>query len=405
MSLMPDFAAARSGFLLVLLGPLAFLTAWAQITPLGDPPPPHAAADQPLAWRLGAQWQHDDNVLRTPQAALADHIWVATAGVRLDQTYSLQRIELDAQVQGYRYQRASQLNFNALNYLAAWHWSLGRQWSGRLASERREYVDRFGDASVSSGLIRRTEAAQTAQVGYRLTQHWQALGGLFERRLDNTDPAGQEPDSSVRGADLGLRYQLPSDSTLAYRIRDGRGSYSGAAFAGGDFKEREHLLEISSLASAVLRLNGQLGQIDREHAQLSGRNFSGWTARVGALWELTGKTAVGAGWVRELAPFQTADASYYEGHRWYLAPQWQAGAKTLLRLRLEDGQRSYKGAPLGALRPGRQDRLQMVSLQAHWQATRLLQFSAMAQQDERRSDLGGADYRARIFAVSAQAGF
>ena len=63
MSLMPDFAAARSGFILVLLGPLAILTAWAQITPLGDPPPPHAAADQPLAWRLGAQWQHDDNVL------------------------------------------------------------------------------------------------------------------------------------------------------------------------------------------------------------------------------------------------------------------------------------------------------------------------------------------------------
>ena len=407
MPVMTQFAPARIGLAVLLLGPLALCPAWAQITALGDPPPPQAASEQPLAWRLGAQWQQDDNVLRSTQGDLADHIWVATAGVRLDQTYSLQRIELDAQLQGYRYQRASQLDFNALNYLAAWHWSVGLQWSGRLASERRQYVDRFGDASASSGLIRRTEATQTAQASYRLTEHWQALGGLFDRRQDNTDPSGREPDSTVRGAELGLGYLLASDNSLAYRLRHGRGTYSGNASrdVGGDFNEREHAMEISWLATGALRLNGQVGYLDREHVQLTERNFSGWTGRVGALWELTGKTSVGAGVVRELAAFQTPDSSYYESYRWFLAPQWQAGAKTLLRFRIEEGLRAYKGAPASSLQSGRQDRLHMASLELHWQATRMLQLSAVAQRDERRSNVSGADYRAQIFALSAQAGF
>ncbi len=99
----------------------------AQITPLGDPPVPPVLADQPLVWRAGVQWQHDDNVLRSSQAPLADRIGVASVGARLDQTYGRQRVELDAQLEGYRYDRASQLDFNALNYLAAWNWGLGPQ--------------------------------------------------------------------------------------------------------------------------------------------------------------------------------------------------------------------------------------------------------------------------------------
>ena len=385
---------------------LCALAPWsvhAQITPLGDPPVPQALADQPLVWRLGVQWQHDDNVLRSSQAPLADRIGVASAGVRLDQTYGLQRLELDAQLEGYRYHSASQLDFNALNYLAAWHWGLGPQWSGRLAVQRRQYVDRFGQTSADSGLIRRIEASETAQAGYRLGQGWQALAGLYTRRQDNNDPA--EPDLNLKGAELGLRYSLPTDSTLAYWMRQGRGQYSGAAgpAGAGDFDEDEHALELIGLLSDRLRINGQIAYLQREHQQLSERDFSGLVARAGFNWAVSAKTSIGAGLVRELAAYQSSQASYFEGYRGFFAPQWQASAKTSLRLRFEGGQRQYKGAPVGVA--GRRDTLQMGSLELQWQALRQLSLSATVQRDERRSSQPGAQYRARIVALSAQVGF
>ncbi len=379
----------------------------AQITPLGDPPVPPVLADQPLVWRAGVQWQHDDNVLRSSQAPLADRIGVASVGVRLDQTYGRQRVELDAQLEGYRYDRASQLDFNALNYLAAWNWGLGPQWGGRLSLQRRQFVDRFGQTSADSGLIRRIESSESAQAGYRLGPGWQALAGLYARRQDQNDPA--EPDLALKGAELGLRYSLPSDSTLAYWFRQGRGQYSGAAWpaGAGDFDEIEHALELVGLLSDRLRINGQMAYLQRDHQQLSERDFSGLVARAGLNWALSAKTSLGAGLVRELAAYQSSDASYFEGYRGFVAPQWQASPKTSLRLRFEGGQRQYKGAPAGAPVgvPSRRDTLQMASLELQWQALRQLSLSATVQRDERRSNQPGAQYRARIVALSAQAGF
>ena len=89
-------------------------------------------------------------------------------------------------------------------------------------------------------------------------QGWQALAGLYTRRQDNNDPA--ESDLNLKGVELGLRYSLPTDSKLAYWMRQGRGQYSGAAgpAGAGDFDEDEHALELIGLLSDRLRINGQL---------------------------------------------------------------------------------------------------------------------------------------------------
>jgi hypothetical protein len=126
---------------------------------------------------------------------------------------------------------------------------------------------------------------------------------------------------------------------------------------------------------------------------------------VSAQWDLTGKTLVGAGLVRELGTYPTAQASYFEGYRFYVAPQWQATAKTALRLRLEEGERNYKGAPAGVSVTPRRDRLHTRALELQWQALRTLRLGLSAQRDERRSNQTGAGYRANLLTVSAQAAF
>jgi hypothetical protein len=74
-------------------------------------------------------------------------------------------------------------------------------------------------------------------------------------------------------------------------------------------------------------------------------------------------------------------------------------------LRVEEGERSYKGAPAGATSPGRRDRLHGLALELQWQALRALRLGLSAQRDERRSNQAGLNYRAHLFTVSAQAAF
>lgn len=403
----PTSNAARCAGLAVSAAALVPASAWAQPNAWLAEPAAQPEVGRPLVLRAGLQWQHDSNVLRTSGSPFSDRIGVYTAGLTLDQTYSRQRVEIDAQIDAYRYQSTSSLDFEALNYRAAWHWGLGPDWSGRLAAERRQWVDRLGDSAVTSGLVRRTEASGLLELQYQLAASWQALGGLFERRQKNTDPFGQEPDSTVRGGELGFLYKLASDNNLSYRFRQGQGEYSAAPVLAdpGDFTEREHVLDLNWTGSGRLRVQGQLAYLDRSHDLRPQRDWSGWTARLGAQWDLTGKTVLGAGLVRELGAYQTTQASYFEGYRLYLAPQWQAAPKTLLRLRLEDGQRNYKGAPAGVVAPARRDRLQAVALELQWQALRTLRLGLSAQRDERRSNQAGADYRAHRVSASAQAAF
>lgn len=383
------------------------LPAWAQANDWMPEPAVMAEPDRPLLLRAGLQWMHDSNVLRTASAAASDQIGVYSAGLRFNQSYSRQRVEIDAQLQAYRYQSTSSLDFDALNYRAAWLWGLGPDWSGRLAAERRQWVDRLGDSIASAGLVRRTEGLLLLELQRQLGASWQALGGLFERRQNNTDPLGQEPDSTVTGAEIGLAYSLPSDNRLDYRFRQGEGRYRQAALPGAlsDFTEREHALGWNWTGSGRLRLQGQLAYLDRAHDTRPDRDWAGWTARVGAQWDLTGKTQLGAGLIRELGSYQSAQANYFEGYRVYLAPQWQAAPKTLLRLRVEEGERTYKGAPAGAVSSGRRDRLHGLALELQWQALRALSLGLSAQRDERRSNEAGLDYRAHVITVSAQAAF
>ncbi len=385
----------------------AVMPTWAQVDAWPAEPALDAEQDRPLVWRAGLQWQRDSNVLRTASGELSDHVGVFSAGLNLNQSYSRQRVELDAQVDAHRYQRNSALDFDALNYRAAWNWGVGPDWSGRLAADRRQWVDRLGDSAATSGLVRRTEALLLLELQARVAASWQALGGLFERRQKNTDPLGQEPDSRVRGGELGVLYQLPSDNKMSYRFRRGQGQYesSAAPATPGDFTEQEHAIDWNWTGSGRLRLQGQLAHLDRAHDLSPDRDWSGWTARVSAQWDLTGKTLVGAGLVRELGTYPTAQASYFEGYRFYVAPQWQATAKTALRLRLEEGERNYKGAPAGVSITPRRDRLHTRALELQWQALRTLRLGLSAQRDERRSNQTGAGYRANLLTVSAQAAF
>jgi len=386
-----------------LLG-LAGLACSAQAQTLMRPGPRSDLTDaDTLVWRAGVQWTRDDNVFKEPAgAAKADNIAVTTAGVRINKPWSLQRLELDASVDDHRYQNFSALNFTALNYNGAFRWAFTPRLHGNLTGERREYIDLFSD--VSSGRVnRRTEQNHGLDAEYELGAAWRALAGVFERRITQS-VAGLEPDATVQGGEVGARYDFRSGNSLGYRYRQGQGDYSGVAAPISGFSDKQHEFDLQWRATGQIRVSGRLGWLQRDHDQQPLRDFSGWTARLQALWQLTGKTAVAGGLIRDLAPYQVADASYYEGYRLFLAPEWKPTAKTAVRLRLDHGVRTYKGSPVTSASE-REDTLRIAALALEWEPIRALRLMATVQRDERNSNRSGADYRANVYGIAAQASF
>lgn len=379
-----------------------------------------AMAQEPdtLQFRAAQSFQYDSNIFRlsdqaNTQAVLgrserSDMVSTTTVGFRLNKPVGLQRFEAGANLELNKYSRFSNLDFNAVSYAAAWRWSLTPSFHGNLTTDRREFADNAADVQNQGQVNRRTDKSTVLDAEYEIDGVWRVLGGVFQRDSKSSQPFVFQGDSKLKGSEVGFRYQFPYATSLAYRFKNSTGEYSNSFFpgiAGSDFKDREHELRGEWRPGGRTTLNGRIAHFDRKHDTLPLRDFSGVIGQVDWNYEFTGKTSAAAGVVRELGSYQTSTASYYEGTRIFVAPRWNATEKIALLARYDFGVRDYKGPLPGFAGTDRQDRLHLASFSAEYQALRELKLRAWIQQDRRRSNEAGADYKSNAVGVSAEATF
>jgi len=389
---------------------LACLAAW----PAAAQQPDAEPLAETLQVRIGQSLAHDSNVFRLSDAVAAsvlgsssqsDTYGVTTLGAKLDKRYGLQRIEFDVNAQNYRFSRYDYLDFTALNYAAAWHWAVTPRFQGKLLTDRVEYLDNSVDGINQGEANRRIERSNVLDAEYQLGAAWRLLAGVYERSLKNTLSQTDEADSSQIGTEAGVRYVFATGNSVAYRYRRSDGDYSERSSAStepSEFSDWEHELSFEWGPTAGTTVRGQMAYQDRRHTGFSDRDFSGVRGQVLANWAVTGKTRIEAGYVRELGTYQTLDSSYYQGDRLFVSPVWKPSEKTAVRLRLEQGERQYKG---GATPSGRRDTLTQAGLSFEWDAMRALKLIGSVKQDKRNSNLDDYDYKANIVAVSALLSF
>lgn len=371
-----------------------------------------------LQFRAGVSAQHDSNVFLLSDTANAqavigtpsrsDTAVITTVGVLLNKPYSLQRFELDIHADHHRYKQFSSLDFTALNYAAAWRWSLTPALHGNLTTNQREFVDTSADVQNLGQVNRRTERASLFDAEYEIDGAFRVLGGFFQRTLRNSQPLTFEGDSSVKGAEAGVRYVFPSSTSLAYRFKKGSGDYPdrvASSFFASSFKDTEHEVRLDWPLTGKTAIQARLSHVDRAHQDLAARDFSGMTGELNAIWEATGKTRVTLGLSRELGSYQTGNASYYQGYRFFIAPTWKPTEKTAVRLRYDHGVRDYKGALPGFAATNRQDTLDQASLAFEWQVIRAVKVSVSVQQDRRKSTETGLDYKNNGVNLGLEASF
>ncbi len=381
----------------------------------------HADQEGTLSVVAGYALRHEDNLFRlppgaTPQAATgkssrSDTIDTTSLGLRLNKRYSLQRIQLEADLTDYRYRTFDYLNFTARNHAAAWYWQLTPAFRGTLSSRRTETLNSFNDFTGYGVRNIRTDEMHRLDGVYELDGAWRLLGGAAQTVRTNSETFLEESDTRLNTVEAGVRRDFASGSSLSLLARQGRGKYvnppdlSAVRQLDNAFDQREQELKLHWPATARTTLQGRLTYLERRHENFSARDYSGMVGNLSVTMRATDKLLLTGGFVHELNPYQSDSSSYASTDRLSLGAQWRITAKTTLRGHYDVARREFRGAIAGSPDGDRADTLHGARVALEWQAYRAVQLSVAVDQERRASNQSAYDFKNTTGTVSARLTF
>ena len=386
--------------LLALLAPLA----WAQ-------------QDAPLRLSASYAMQTDSNLFRLPsgantqallgKASAAEQIGVSTLGLHFVSTQSLQKFELDASLQDYRYQNFDYLNFAASNYDAAWRWALTPQFTGKLSSKRADTLNSFADYQGFTRRNQRTDTSHRLDAMLEVEGPWRLLAGTSATERSNEQSLVAGGDYRYSGADLGVRYAYASGSSLSLLARSSNGSYLNQVVPSlglydDGFTQTDTELRLHWAYSGNSVFDAYVTPFSRSHPRYGQRDYSGVNAGATWGWALSGKTRLNTEYARELAAYATANSNYSQTDRLRAGVQWLVSAKAQLAASYGWAQTDYLGTPTAVPASQRKDTSTDTSLSIGWEALQGLTLSTALQSSSRSSTQAGLDFDSTALTVSAQ---
>ena len=361
--------------------------------------------------------QTDSNLFRLPAGAdslaligrtgAAEQISIASLGLHVNKAYRLQRVELDFNVNDYRYRHFSYLDFTSFNYGAAWRWSLTPRLRGNLTAERKQTPNSFLDYQGYTLRNEHTDSNFRFDASYEIDGVWRLLAGAANTRQVNLQPVIAEGDTSAASADIGLRYAFASGSTLTYGLKNASGKFlnrglQSEALLDDSYRQLDNAVRLHWLVYGKGTADINAAYIVRSHPHFAQRDYSGFNTGVSLNWPVTGKSTLGASWARELASYQSDAANYSQTDRISLGPVWQVSPKAAIRLRYEVAIRNFLGSPTGVAAPQRSDTTREATLSFDWQPYQRLNLGASLQNAKRTSNLAGLDFNSNLATFFAQ---
>jgi exopolysaccharide biosynthesis operon protein EpsL len=386
-------------------------------------PTAQADPEDPLTITLGATRQHDNNLFRLapnvdPAAVLgkptkADDINITYAQLTYDKTFSQQHITLDASATQYRYHTFSYLNFDATAYDATWQWNLTRALSGHVSTSQQQTPTSYTDYRGYRFSSVRTSKHRRLDVDWWVMGGWHVLGGVTEDQSTNSQTQVSELSYRYRPAEAGFSYVTAAGNSLVLLARQGHGDYGQALdnrlLLDSGFDQTEREARLTWQITGKSRLNGRATHVERRHQTFSQRNFSDNTGRLDYVWLPTGKTQLTASVTRDvnayvdwnLGPLGPLTSSYYVNRGLILAPAYQLGAKTVIKMTLQHDRRDYKGA-IDPLPLQRWDKVDSAQLELDWAPMRSLSIAASVQRSRRESAYQDLEFRDTTANLTAQ---
>lgn len=336
--------------------------------------PNHAVADEfdTLQFKAAVNKTWDNNLFRLSNNEISDQITTYTAGVKFDKSYSQQRFIVNLNYIDNQYQRNDFLDFNTLNYDAAWRWTLTPALTGTLSSVRSKALAGFADFRTLAQNIRTTETNQF-RAEYSPHKVWAVIAGFTDSTATNSATFNAIPDIAFTAFDYGARYNFASGTNMTLLGHKRSGDFQRPAtlngFLDNGYTEDEFEWDTVFKATGKSNLSTKLAYLSRQYDTFSVRDYDSWLGFIRYDVLLTGKLKLNSELSRTVGQFDTLYSSYSATDALTANLSYFYSEKLIFVINGRVAQRDFKQPVIAGL-PSRTDDERSLGASVTWQPVR-----------------------------------
>lgn len=358
-----------------------------------EPVPPYTI------WAQGGL-MYDSNILRRTTGDNGEFVSRLGVGGRWDQrVVGRQTLHLDGRIDGYIYDKFSELDNVSYAALGEWRYEVGNDLAGAFGISRRRYQANL--AEIQRALYDPiTETTVSANGRYALGPTVGIRGAA--NYVDYSRPAHAVADLKTVAGTVGVDYISALGNTLGVELTEAHGDAPVnqavdplGIFVNNDFHQRDVGVVGGFNVLPSLRVGGRVGRTERTYSQIPGRNFSGPTWALLAQWFPTTKTVLAFESAKTVSSVIDIGASHIVAKGWAVGPGWAPTAKLNFQARFYRQHQLFEGDPGAELGvgPERQEIIRGYRLGAYWDYDRRISYQFSVEHGERESNILGRNYR------------
>jgi len=311
----------------------------------------------------------DNNLFRLSNNEISDQITTYNAGVKLDKSYSQQRFLVNLNYIDNKYQTNEFLDFNTLNYDAAWQWTLTPALTGTLSSATSKSLAGFADFRSRVQNIR-TNKINQFRAEYSPHKVWGLIAGVTESSATNSQTFNAIPNFDYKALDYGARYNFPSGTNITFLGHTRSGEFNRALnpllFFDNGYSENEYEMDVVFKPTGKSNLSTKLGYLSREYDNFNQRDYDSWLGYIRYDVLLTGKLKFNAELSRTIGQFDTPYSSYAASDAMTANLSYYFSEKLTVGLNGRYAERDFKRAVTAGL-PSRTDEERSLGVALTWQ--------------------------------------
>jgi hypothetical protein len=342
---------------------------------------------------------YDTNILRRSTGQNSEVVSRASVGGRWDgRIAGRQGLHLDGRLDGYVYNKFSDLDNVGYSALGEWRWELGNDLAGALGASSRRW-----QASLSE--IQRaqydpiTEHRLDANGRWAVGPHLGLRGGVDYAGYHRPSRALSETQTVM--ATGGVDWITDLGNTIGVEVRQSHGNAPvnalvdpSGVLGNNDFKQTDVALVGTWLITPNLRFAGNVGRSHRTYTELTDRDFNGPTYRAALHWSVSPKLFFDFDSAKHVSSIIDIGASHVVVRSVAFGPGWALTAKTNLTARFIHQHLNYAAdaTTVATGEPLREEIVRAFRLGAYWEYTRQVHITAAWENGNRDSNQLGRNY-------------